>query len=223
MNTPIQTPLRPLEEYDNRDLPDIEPRQVDQLPPEQPKDRNRDWRIEMRYFPIAHRGHAFLALVDPDDNVVRELHGLARSKNTGKLVALGMDGARLTAVQSPRPFFDADPKAPVTVPIGTVYRGSYDDAVLGKWRTGLQAGVELNGKDLDYKAHDPSYEFGTDGGEIQNSNSANFTFGKPMHLDLSTAIRNMGLERVFPGWGRDVLDSTHRAYVAPPQVRPDTP
>ncbi len=81
----------------------------------------------------------------------------------------------------------------------------------------------MNAKNLDYKAHDISYELGTDGGQIQNSNSANFSFGKPMHLDLSTAIRNKGLERVLPGWARDVLDPTYQPYVAPPQVRPDTP
>jgi hypothetical protein len=200
-------------------LEDIQQQDLDKLPAETPG----DWHIEMRYLPIVHRGHAFLALVDPDGKVQRELHGLARSRNTGRLVALGMDGAHLVGVQSPRPLFDADDKPLNTVSLGTVYTGSYDDAVRGKWRIGLQAGVDLNAKNLDYKAHDVSYEFGTNGGEIQNSNSANFTFGKPMHLDLSTAIRDKDLERTFPGWGKDVLDPTYRPYVAPPQVRPDTP
>ena len=56
-----------------------------------------DWKIELRYLPIAHRGHAFLALVDHDGNVVRELHGLAKSKHTEQLVDMGMDGADLVA------------------------------------------------------------------------------------------------------------------------------
>ena len=37
----------------------------------------KDWKIELKYLPIAHRGHAFLALVDHDGKVVGELHGLA--------------------------------------------------------------------------------------------------------------------------------------------------
>ena len=39
------------------------------------------WRIELRYLPIAHRGHVFLALVDDKENVAGELHGLAYSKH----------------------------------------------------------------------------------------------------------------------------------------------
>ena len=218
MDTEIKTPARPLDEYANNDLPNVEQEHVVQLPADQPN----DWHIEMRYLPLAHRGHAFLALVDPKGKVQREMHGLARSRNTGELVALGADGANLVAVQSPRPYFDG-PDNPRTISLGTVYTGPYEDTVRGKWRTGLEAGVDLNAKNLDYKADDVSYEMGTNGGQIQNSNSANFSFGKPMHLDLSTAIRNKGLERVFPGWGRDVLDPTYQPYVAPPQVRPNTP
>src|SRR5476651_2484686 len=85
MDTEIKTPARPLDEYANNDLPNVEQEHVDQLPADQPN----DWHIEMRYLPLAHRGHAFLALVDPKGKVQREMHGLARSRNTGELVALG--------------------------------------------------------------------------------------------------------------------------------------
>ena len=219
MDTETNSPVWSLDDYPINKLPDVTQEHVDQLPTEQPN----DWPIEMRYLPIAHRGHAYLALIDPSGKVQRELHGLARSRSADNLVALGMDGAHLVGVQSPRPLFDPTEGPPRTISLGTVYSGSYDDTVRGKWRTGLQAAVDMNAKNLDYKAHDVSYELGTNGGQIQNSNSANFTFGKPMHLDLSTAIRNKGLERVFPGWGRDVLDQSYQPYVAPPQVRPDTP
>ncbi len=131
---------------------------------------------------------------------------------------MGMDGAHLVGVQSPRPYF-SEP----TPTVSKVYIGSYDDVVRGKWRTGLQAAADVNQRNLDYKAHDPSYETGGSGGEIQNSNSANSTFGKPTHIDLDVAIRNAGLERKFPGWGRDMLDPTYRTYVTPPFPANDAP
>ncbi len=108
MDTQTNTPTKSLDDYPNNKLPDVAQEHVDQLPAEQPN----DWHIEMRYLPIAHRGHAFLALVDPNGNVQRELHGLARSRNTDNLVALGMDGAHLVGVQSPRPLFDEPGKPP---------------------------------------------------------------------------------------------------------------
>ncbi|MBS0550201.1 MAG: hypothetical protein JSR24_20785 [Proteobacteria bacterium] len=188
-----------------------------------PREMDGDWRIQMRYLPILHRGHAYLALIGPDNKIHREMHGLSQSRNTNELVPLGMDGAKLVGVETDySPFYDPVRGVDSSKGVSTVYRGPYAD-VMGKWRTGQQAAAEINSKDLDYKAHDPSYEMGTDGGEIQNSNSLNFTVGKPMHIDLSTAIRNKGLERKFPGWGRDMLDPTYRPYVAPPQVQPNTP
>ena len=108
MDTQTNTPTKSLDDYPNNKLPDVAQEHVDQLPAEQPN----DWHIEMRYLPIAHRCHAFLALVDPNGNVQRELHGLARSRNTDNLVALGMDGAHLVGVQSPRPLFDEPGKPP---------------------------------------------------------------------------------------------------------------
>lgn len=213
-NQPAFAPPNATPAPGQRGLPDVTQQDVDRLPAETPG----DWHIEMRYLPIVHRGHAFLALVDPSGTIQRELHGLARSRNTGELVPMGMDGAHLVGVQSPRPYF----REP-TQPISKVYTGSYDDVVRGKWRSGLQAAVDMNQKNLDYKAYDPAYEAGGNGGEIQNSNSANFTFGKPMHLDLGVAIRNAGIERKFPGWGRDVLDPTYRPYVTPPFPRSDMP
>lgn len=40
-----------------------------------------DWKIELRQRPIAHRGHAFLALVHKGE-IVRELHGFGHSRHT---------------------------------------------------------------------------------------------------------------------------------------------
>jgi hypothetical protein len=216
MDTDTKSLDLPIAPAPNGGPSNVEQKDLDQLP----KERPGDWHIEM-HLPIADRGHAFLRLVDLSGDVQRELHGLARSRNTGQLVAMGRDGAHLVGVQSPGPYFD-DPSQPArTIPITRVYSGDYDDVVRGKWRTGLQAAVDMNRKNLDYKGDDLSYEGGTNGGEIQNSNSANFSFGKPMHLDLSTAIRNKGLDRVFPGWGRDVFDPTYRPYVAPPMFPPN--
>lgn len=56
------------------------------------------WRIELKYLPIRHRGHAFLALVDDKGNTVHELHGLGYSKHTGERMAIAEDGADLKGV-----------------------------------------------------------------------------------------------------------------------------
>jgi len=174
-----------------------------------------DWTIELRYLPIADYGHAFLALRDRNGNVQRELHALSRSRNaTNELLAFGPDGSRLSGVQTDRPLFDGPGDSSRTKLISNVYSGSHDDAQ-AKWQSALQAAAQMNSKDLDYKSFDLSYPMGTNGGQIQNSNSGNYTFGKFAHLDLATELRNKGMERTFPGFGRDLLDPTYQPYVAP--------
>jgi hypothetical protein len=197
------------------DLQNVHPEDIDDLPAETPG----NWRIELHYLPIADRGHAFLKLVDPSGNTVRELHGLSRSRIDGHLMPIGTDGSYLLGVQPQKNFMGGATKF-----ISTVANGSYGDVVRGKWRSGLQAAEEMNAKNYDYKGYDPSYGLGGEGGQIQNSNSANYTFGKFMHLDLEPAIRGAGLERTLPGRGRDLLDpdySLDRRYVAPPLFPPN--
>ena len=202
------------------DYRDVEPEDANRPVPEQPGPNS--WSIEMRYLPLAGYGHAFLVVRDPAGKIQRELHGHSRSRNNpGELLPLGSDGSRLSGVQTDRPYFDSPDGPPTTKLISTVYSGPYDDVVLGKWRSGLQAAADMNGKNLDYKSMDPGYLFGGDGGQIQNSNSGNYTFGKFMHLDLDSTLRNAGLHRTFPGWGRDLLDPTYRPYVAPPTFPTD--
>jgi len=180
------------------DFRDVRPEDTNDLLQKTPG----NWRIEMRYCPIADRGHAFLALVEPSGQVERELHGFARLRNIDELLQWGLnDGAQLVAVQ-PRRIRDDQTSLALLGPtklISTVSYGPYDDVVRGEWRSGLQAAADMNQKNLDYKGYDLSERLGGDGGQIQNSNSANYTFGKFMHLDLGTALRNAGLERTFPG------------------------
>jgi hypothetical protein len=83
---------------------------------------------------------------------------------------------------------------------------------------GIRAGDQINRRDFDYKGHDPAYEIGGDGGEIQNSNSAAYTLGKAMGIGLDGAMRSAGIERRFSGWGRDLLDPNYKRYVAPPTL-----
>ncbi len=68
------------------------------------------------------------------------------------------------------------------------------------------------------KASDLSYEAGTDGGQIQNSNAVAFTLGRATSLDLDGAVRAAGIARKFPGWARDLLDPKYDRYVAPPAL-----
>lgn len=169
----------------------------------------KDWKIELKYLPIAHRGHAFLALVDHDGKVVHELHGLARSKHTGQISEMGRDDADLVASQGLR--FDEKKKKFISIAAS----GSREE-MERLWARGATTAETINGQKFDYKAHDPSYELGTDGGQIQNSNSVAFTLGKAMGLDLSGALQSKGMTRTFSGWDRDLLDPKYQRYVAPP-------
>ena len=169
----------------------------------------KDWKLELKYLPIAHRGHAFLALVDHDGKVIGELHGLAKSKHTGQIVPVGMDDADLVA--SPKHSFAGKE----TKFISIAASGS-EQEMKRLWARGATAAEAINDQKFDYKAHDPSYELGTDGGQIQNSNSVAFTLGKAMGLDLSGALQGHGMTRTFSGWDRDLLDPKYKRYVAPP-------
>jgi hypothetical protein len=180
----------------------------DRLPPSAPG----TWRIELWSLPIAHRGHAFLALVDPNGRVRAELQGLSRSRTTGKPLPLGMDGSELT-VSGINGRSDIGQRSS---PVATVASGSYDELIQRHWMHGLRAADRISKLSLDYKSHDPAYEIGGDGGHIQNSNSVAFTLGKAMGLDLDSAVRRAGFDRRFSGWGRDLLDPSYKPYAAPP-------
>jgi hypothetical protein len=193
-------------------------RSNDRLPP----DAHGAWRIELRHYPIGPRSHAFLTLVDPDGKVQGELHGLAFSRNgrvllpgePEKSMAIGIDGSRLKGyLEAGESEMGANSKK-----VGDVAYGTYGDIVRGKWARGQQIADEITRRNFDYKGDDLSYEIvGGRGGQIQNSNSAAYTFGKGMDLDLDSAVRDAGIERRLPGWGRNILDLGYDRYVAPPQ------
>jgi hypothetical protein len=171
------------------------------------------WRIELKYLPIGHRGHAFLALVDDKGRVAGELHGLAYSKHAPtkrprEPMTIGVDDSDLVATHFGGLKYGGKP-------ISTVGSGSREE-MEKLWAGGIQAAEAINSQKFDYKSHDPAYEFGGRGGEIQNSNSVAFTLGKAMGLDLSGALRDAGKTRTFSGWDRDLLDPKYKRYVAPP-------
>lgn len=176
------------------------------------RDDSGEWRIELRRLPLAHRGHAVLALVAPTGKSV-ELNGLAQSRNTGEVVDMGIDGGKLIASSKARTFGQER-----TEMVGEVARGSYDQIVKNLWARGLRAADAITDRNYDYKAHDPAYELGGSGGQIQNSNSVAYTLGRVMGIDLDGALRQAGRERTFPGWGRDLLDPHYqsRRYAVPP-------
>ena len=71
-------------------------------------------------------------------------------------------------------------------------------------------------KTIDDKVFDPSFLAGGSGGQIQNSNSAIYTLGRAMKVNVDDPVRNAGIERKLPGWGRDLFDPNYERYVAPP-------
>ena len=155
-----------------------------------------------------------LALVDPSGKTVSELNGMAKSRNADvddpdKVMEYGIDGSRIVVTEKPR-FLDAQP-------IGVVASGSYDDIVNGRWARGVEAGRQITARNYDYKGHDPAFEVGGGGGQIQNSNSVAYTLGRAMGLDLDATLRGTGTARRFSGWGNDLLSPNYKPYVAPPQ------
>jgi hypothetical protein len=184
------------------------------------------WKIQLREYRITgHRSHAALVLIGPDGlSTEAELNGLANSRNFGKdkfgqtkffdSLPMGPDGSKLIAHSHAGPTnLGANWETAIDVA-----KGSYDDIVRGTRLRGIRAADRINRLDFDYKAHDPAYEFGGNGGEIQNSNSVAYTLGRAMGLDLDGAVRNAGRERKFSGWGRDLLDPEYKRYTAPPQL-----
>ena len=178
-----------------------------------------DWRIELRRFPILHRGHAVLVMVGPGGKDVQELSGWAESRHTpGELKDAGFDGDKLVVTPAKR--FGASAKW-----VADLASGSYED-MNRLWQRGRRAGDEINAQDYDYKGHDPAYEFGGSGGQIQNSNSVAYTLSRAMGLDADSALRRTGAERIFSGWRHDLLDPAYKRsrYIAPPQFAvPDAP
>jgi hypothetical protein len=176
-----------------------------------------DWRIELRRYPILHRGHAVLVLVGPGNQDIQELSGWARSRNTRKLKFVGLDGDRLEVVDSA---FGDEARWVADLASGS------QDKIRHIWDRGISARAAINAEDYDYKGHDPTYEFGGSGGQIQNSNSVAYTLSRAMGLDADAALRRTGTDRVFSGWGHDLLDPAYKRsrYVAPPQFAvPEAP
>jgi hypothetical protein len=153
---------------------------------------------------------------------VAELNGMAKSRNADtdtpdSTMPVGVDGSRLVVTEKPR-FLDS------AVPVDTVAEGSYGDIVRNRWARGVDAARKITAKNYDYKGHDPAFEFGGSGGQIQNSNSVAYTLGRAMDLDLDDTLRRTGTARRFSGWGNDLLALNYKPYVAPPQFAvTDTP
>lgn len=178
-------------------------------------DQGKAWRIELKSHPILHRGHAFLALVDGNDRIVGELHGLSHSKHTGEPMMAGMDGPDLRGVATGPG--EGSPIGGNKVLLGELRAGSKDE-IERIWAKGVAAASAITETKFDYKAHDPSYELGTDGGQIQNSNSVAYTVTKAMGLaaDADRVLQGQNEGRRFSGWNRDLLDPKYKRYVAPP-------
>ncbi|HYD08035.1 MAG TPA: hypothetical protein VEC60_20030, partial [Reyranella sp.] len=108
----------------------------------------RPWKIELRRHPIFHRGHAILALVDPNGKTVAELNGMPKSRNADterpdKVMTISGDGSRLV-VTTDIQFGDG------AEPVEVVAAGSRED-IAARWQRGLRAAQEITAKNYDYK------------------------------------------------------------------------
>jgi len=101
---------------------------------------------------------------------------------------VGMDGADLRGV--PTGPGEPSPIGGEKILLGELRRGSKEE-IERIWANGVAAANAITENRFDYKAHDPSYEAGTDGGQIQNSNSVAYTISKAMGWRL-TPIASCG-------------------------------
>lgn len=179
-------------------------------------------RIELWYWPIAYHGHAFLRLIN-EGGQIEELHGYPASRNAdarptpdGKPERGVVDGSRLIVWHEAHTSAN-ESKYENSRRVAAVASGSANE-IAKIWQRGIEATTAINNdvKTFDYKAFDPSFLGGGAGGQIQNSNSAIYTLGRAMKLDLDRPIKDRGIERKLPGWGRDLLDPKYDRYVAPP-------
>ncbi|TAJ42588.1 MAG: hypothetical protein EPO55_01305 [Reyranella sp.] len=179
-------------------------------------------RIELWYWPIGYHGHTFLRFIEADGKV-QELHGYPESRNPGSKPSSDdrpdrsiADGSKLSVVHDS---FGPSGKTKYddSRHIATVASGP-SDRISEIWQRGMGARNAINDdkRTFDYKVADPSYFLGSNGGQIQNSNSAIYTLGQAMKLDLDGPIRKAGIMRKFPGWGRDLFDPTYDRYLASP-------
>ena len=107
---------------------------------------------------------------------------------------MGMDGGDLVVRGVAGKYFDEKP----TTFVSAVASGS-DGEMAKLWAHGQKAADDINSKKFDYKASDLSFEVGTNGGQIQNSNSVAYTLGRAMGVDVDAAVRAAGVDRRFPG------------------------
>ena len=90
------------------------------------------WRIELRYSDVAHRGHLFLRLVDPNDKAVAELHGLPKSKHQGTedmqfdRMSKGMEDGSSLVVRHDDPSNLPVPGRYKGAPVSSLWRGACD-------------------------------------------------------------------------------------------------
>jgi hypothetical protein len=172
------------------------------------KSRTQSERLANRVAAIFHRASRPRSSCSGRTWQQAELNGWAESRQTEQRRPIGFDGDKLVATPDER--FGSNAKW-----LADLASGSYDE-INRFWERGLRASQDINAKDFDYKGHDPAYEFGGSGGQIQNSNSVAYTLSRTMGLDADTALRSSGTERVFSGWGRDLLDPKYKRYVASP-------
>lgn len=177
-------------------------------------------RIELWYWPVAYHGHAFLKLIKPD-GTSEELHGYPASRNPSiesankkKPDRSISDGSRLIVRHEDLKSDPSDYEDSRRVAI--VASGSSSE-IATTWQRGMAAMDAINSdKTIDYKAFDPSFLAGGSGGQIQNSNSAIYTLSRAMKVNVDGPVRDAGIERKLPGWGRDLFDPKYERYVAPP-------
>lgn len=153
------------------------------------------WSIQLMQHPLIFgmAGHNYLVLRNEQNEIVRELHGLATDPtNEGWKYYATNKGDLLKVWEFTSPHYYLAQKNYA----GTLLFTGSKAEVTTRWEQGLVCKEEINAKNLPY----PPYGVKVTG-DTENSNSVAYTLALCMGLDP----RHLGL--ITPGWGKNLLET----------------
>ncbi len=142
-----------------------------------PKPKTGNWSIQIMQHPLlfGFAGHNYLALRDPNGNIISELHGLATDSNTGEWKYIGTkstDELKVWEFNSPR-YYLSEKKFP-----GKILSEGNKSDMKTLWSMALSCIPSINKKNLLYPMLGVSLRGGT-----ENSNSVAYTLSLCMGID----------------------------------------
>jgi hypothetical protein len=158
-----------------------------------PKQIKGLWSIELMQHPLIFgiAGHNYLVLRNENNDIIKELHGLATDSATGAWKYVGnkeSDRLKVWEFNSPRYYLAQKNYAGITLKQGS------RELETSVWRKAEPCKDDINKKNLPYPPYGVNIR-----GDTENSNSVAYTLIQCMGLDA----RHIGL--ITPGWKKNLL------------------